>query len=242
MKRKFRKRTFKRKKRGGKKFKVKVTKVVRSLQKHKWYETFFGPFGIGSAVANQLLTPIPVPLVGGNRNARVGNQYIIKSLHYRGAVTQNAITPLVPIITRIIIFVERVPGTDTLTAAQLSSGPNNAITPQKALFSTSDTTGQSSWLSFMNPDTVPSRYRILRDFIVKQSVTNAVAASSTVQVNYWQKKIIFKGGLTVTTNDNSTTSPPEINKNCVWLLAVCDNPLATGSQMDYSVMLKYADI
>lgn len=242
MKRKFFKRTrksFRKRpsKRPSSTFAKRVKRVERA-GKTKWSNASLNSITVGSLVANQVCIPYGGPAQGTARNQRVGNSFVIKSLEFRGSVVGSNADPG-PTKTRIIIFIEKVPSLPAgLTPALLTAGS----TSQYSMFANSDTTGAYNWISMLNPDTIGSRYRILRDFVVKSNVISATATTGNLQVSYWKKKIVFKNGLKVVTNDTSAAgNPNQINKNQIYVFACCDQAVANGNNLEFDILNKFTD-
>lgn len=217
---------------------TRVKRVLRVAQQQKWINSSQVSTAIGAPVANQLLINLYSPAPGSTRSNRIGNQMIIKEIRLRFVVTGGQAIST-PAKVRWIIFVEKEPMNVALTPTLLNAGPSSP----SGMFSNPDTTGSYSWISLLSPETCGPRYRILRDFTTTMNVTSSVAASNTDQNVYRKKTIRFKGGLKVIFNElSSAGNPLQINKNCVWVYACCDQAFASGPNVEFEALTKFSDM
>jgi len=237
--RKRRRRTFKRRRTGKKRRTAAIAKVVRRIKpsEQKWTNVAVAPIATGATNATQVLLNWAAPAQGVTRITRLGNEIMVRSCEFRGTVIgQNADPP--PAKVRFVMFIEKVPGTTPLTPAILNAGPGI----QTSMFADSDTTGANSWISMMNPDSVPSRYRILRDFVIKFDIQSETTVTANPKVVYWRKKIVFKNGVKVKFNDFSNAGNPiQVDRNLFWIFVCCDQAGANAPNVEWDLLTRFTD-
>jgi len=211
-----------------------VRRMISRTEESKWRQGFTGPstttlFAFGTPFVVGLTNTVK----GTSRDNRAGNQIRLSRLEVNLRYFLQA--PVAGFVSssicRVLIFYDKANNgvnLSTLTAANLI-----------ALLFADSATG-NAYMSPLNPNFVPSRFKILMDRRFTMRVDGGATDAPDVRV----LRKFMRLNSTVQFNDGNANDPTDIQKNAIYALFVTSSgasALGTQPVMEMEYLLKWKD-